>query len=54
MLKLRSIYIMKKIIANLKVNKNLQLMKYNKTIQNKLNISILDYKKYNEIEIEIK
>ena len=54
MLKLRSIYIMKKIIANLKVNKNLQLMKYNKTIQNKLNISILDYKKYNEIEIELK
>ena len=45
---------MKKIIGNLKVNKNLQLMKYNKTIQNKLNISILDYKKYNEIEIELK
>ena len=36
-----------------KKNGFLKIIKYNKNIQNKLNISINDYKEYNHIEIEI-
>ena len=31
----------------------MSLIKYNKNIQNKLNISLNDYREYNQIEIEI-
>ena len=52
--KLRSDYIFKKIISFMKRNKSLVIMKYNKKLQKRLNISINDYKEYSEIEIELK
>ena len=53
MLKIRSNYILKKIVLSLKPKNYLSLMKYNKKIQKKLNISIKDFKIYNQIEIEL-
>ena len=50
---LKSIYFLQKIFDFLPQKKFLKVIKYNKKIQQKLNISIEDYKKYNEIEIEI-
>ena len=50
---LKSIFMFKKIFNNLHKNKLLLISKYNKRIQNKLNLSIKDYKEYCEIEIEI-
>ena len=44
MLKVRSNLILKKIFGNLKENKLLQLIKYNKLIQNKLfQLKIIEY-----------
>ena len=54
MLKIKSKYILKKIFQNIKQNKYLQLIKYNKKIQYKLDKSIEDYKEYNQIEIELR
>ena len=38
----------------MKRKKSLNIMKYNKKLQTRLNISINDYKEYSEIEIELK
>ena len=54
MLKIRSKLIIKTIFQNIKENKLLQLIKYNKKIQNKLNISIGNYREYNQIQIQLK
>ena len=53
MLKIRSRYILKNILLFLKPKKYLSLIKYNKEIQKKLCKSIIDYREYNQIEIEI-
>ena len=54
---LKSNYFLQKIFEHIKRNKSLKIIKYNKKIQNRLNISIKDYKEYSEIyssiEIEI-
>ena len=54
---IKSNYILSKIYANLEQKKSLQVVKYNKKIQNRLNLKIKDYQKYYEtfipIEIEI-
>ena len=52
--KLRNDFIFEKIIMFMKRNKSLVIMKYNKKLQKRLNISINDYKEYSEIEIELK
>ena len=38
----------------MKINKSLSIMKYNKKLQKRLNISINDYKECSKIEIELK
>ena len=53
MLKIRSRYILKNILLFLKTKKYLSIIRYNKEIQKKVNISLKDYKEYNQIEIEI-
>ena len=54
---LKSDYFLQKIFEHIKKNKVLGIIKYDKKIQNRLNISIKDYKEYSEIyssiEIEI-
>ena len=54
---LKSDYILKKIYYYLKSKKSLEIFKYNKKIQKRLNISINNYKEYSEIyssiEIEL-
>jgi len=56
-LNLKSDYILKKIFDNIQKNKALEIIKYNKYIQKRLNININDYKEYldiySPIEIEI-
>ena len=54
MLKIRSRYILKGIFGNIRLNKYMQLIKYSKALQKKMNISTIDYKEYNQIEIELK
>ena len=55
--KLKSDYFLQKIYSHINKNKSLEIVKYNKKIQNRLNLHIKDYKKYSEtfssIEIEI-
>ena len=55
--KLKSDYFLQKIFNIISKHKSLEIIKYNKKIQNRLNISIKDYKDYSEIyssiEIEI-
>ena len=51
--KIKSKYIIKLIFNYIQQNKSLKLIKYNKEIQNRLNINITDYKDYSNIEIEI-
>jgi len=55
--KIRNKYILKEIFSNLKRIKLLDIIKYNKALQNKLNFSFNDYKEfrniYSEIEIEL-
>ena len=53
---LKSKYIIQKIFNNLLKKKSLDIIKYNKNIKNRVNISIKDYKEYSEIysQIEIK
>ena len=53
MLKIRSKYILKKIFENINQRRCLQLVKYNKKIQYKINISLKDYNEYNQIEFEL-
>ena len=54
---IKSIYFLQKIFDYLKMPKSLEIIKYNKNIQNRLNISINNYKIYSEeyssIEIEL-
>ena len=52
--KIRSKWLLKQIFDNLENNKSLEIIKYNKNIQEKLEIGINDYKEeYLKIEIEI-
>ena len=54
----KSKYILQKVFNNLLKKKFLDIIKYNKNIKERINISIKDYKEYSEIyssiEIEIK
>ena len=51
---IKSHYILKVILSNLQNCKSLQIVRYNKKMQNKLNITINDYiEEYSRIEIEI-
>jgi len=56
--KLKSDYFLQKLFYNLLKKKSLDIIKYNKNIRKRMNISIKDYKEYSEIyssiEIEIK
>ena len=56
--KLKSDYFLIKIIDLIKKNKSLEIIKYNKKIQKRLNININNYKEYSQlyssIEIELK
>ena len=56
--KLKSDYFLQKLFYNLLKKKSLDIIKYNKKIKERINISIKDYKEYSEIyssiEIEIK
>ena len=54
MLKIRSRYIMKRIFENIRLNKYMKLIKYDKKLQKKMNISTINYKEYNQIEIELR
>ena len=55
--KIKSRYILSKIIDIMPKKKKLEIVKYNKRIQNRLNLNVKDYKEYSEtftpIEIEI-
>ena len=50
---IKSKYILSKIYDNLGKKKKLNIVKYNKKLQNRLNLNIKDYEQYCEIEIEI-
>ena len=52
--RIKSNYILKKIFRNLKQNKYMNIIKYNKNMQKRINLEINDYKEYyKKIEIEI-
>ena len=51
--KVKSKYILRLIFKNLKMNVFLDIIRYNKYLQNRLNMDISDYKKYLQIVIEI-
>ena len=51
--KIKSDYFLQKLYDNMTKRKKLEIIKYNKKIQNRLNLSVNDYKEYCEIEIEI-
>ena len=54
---IKSRYILSKIYDNMTIKKKLKIVKYNKRIQNRINLSVKNYKEYSEtyssIEIEI-
>ena len=54
---IKSRYILSKIYINMTKKKKLEIVKYNKKMQNRINLSVKDYKEYSEtftsIEIEI-
>ena len=54
---IKSRYILSKIYDNMTKKKKLEIVKYNKRIQNRINLSVKNYKDYSEtftpIEIEI-
>ena len=54
---IKSRYILSKIYNNMTIKKKLEIVKYNKKIQNRINLSVKNYKEYSEtftpIEIEI-
>ena len=50
---INSKYILSKIYDNMTKKKKLKIVKYNKRIQNRLNLDVKDYKEYGEIEIII-
>ena len=55
--KIKSNYFLERIFNNILKKNSLEIVKYNKNIQNRINLSIKDYKDYSEkfssIEIEI-
>ena len=51
---IKSDFIFKKIISFIKRNKSLNIIKYNKKLQKRLNLSINDYRDCTKIEIELK
>ena len=51
---LKSNYILKKIFGNLKENKFLKIIKHTKKLQSRLDLNINNYKKFTEIEIDIR
>ena len=52
--KIKSDYFLQKLYDNMPKKKKLEIVKYNKRIQNRINLSVNDYKEYyEEIEIEI-
>ena len=51
---LKSDYFLRKLFNIIKINKSLAIMKYNKKLQKRLNITINDYKECSKIEIELK
>ena len=51
---LKSVYFLRKLFDFLKKDKSLSIIKYNKTLQKKLNVNIKDYREYCTIEIELK
>ena len=51
---LKSVYFLRKLFDILQKDKSLSIIKYNKTLQKKLNINIKDYREYCTIEIELK
>ena len=53
LMNIRSKYILKQIMENLKTKISLKIINYNKNLQNKLNIDINNYRKYLAIELEI-
>ena len=50
---IKSNYILKKICGYLQTKQSLEIFRYNKKMQKKLNISINNYKEYSEIELEL-
>ena len=54
---IKSVYFLEKLYDNIQKKKKLEIAKYNKRIQNKLNLSVKDYKEYSEtftsIEIDM-
>ena len=54
---IKSRYILSKIYGNMTKKKKLEIVKYNKKVQNRLNLGVKDYKEYSEtftpIEIEM-
>ena len=50
---IKSRYTLSKIYDYLTTKKKFQIVKYNKRIQNRLNLDVKDYKEYSEIEVEI-
>ena len=50
---IKSRYILSKIYVIISKKKKLEIVKYNKKVQNRLDLGIKDYKEYCEIEIEI-
>ena len=46
--KIKSRYILSKIYGNITKKKKLEIVKYNKKIQNRMNLSVEDYKGYSE------
>ena len=51
--KIRAFRVLNTIFSNPRKRRLLNIVKYNKKIQNRLNLSIKDYKEYPGIEIEI-
>ena len=51
--KVKSKYILKLIFDHLQKCKLLSIIKYNKNIQNRIDISLIDYKKFLQIEIKV-
>ena len=52
--KLKSNYFLRDLFDILNKNKSLNIMKYNKKLQKRLNVSINDYREIAKIEIELK
>ena len=51
--KIKSDYFLQKLYDNMTKKRKLEIVKYNKRIQNRINLSVKDYKEYCEIEVDI-